>query len=175
MTKNVQLTHADHRPSNKKFPLCIIAEGISSPLNVGSLFRLCDALGIEKLYLCGKTPLPPNAKLNKTSRSTEKYVNYEAYADAAALLATLKKSGALIIALEITSSSIAIDSTEFKQAVSSNTPICLILGAEDTGVSDTLLAQSDMTAHIPMYGHNSSMNIISAASIVCFEIIRNLL
>jgi len=175
MPDNIQLTHSDHKRSDKKFPLSIIASDISSPLNVGSLFRLCDALGIEKLYLCGKTPLPPNAKLNKTSRSTEKYVSYEAHADAKALLAALKKSSALIIALEITSASIAIDSAEFKQGISNNRPICLILGAEDTGVSNALLSLAEITVHIPMYGHNSSMNVISAASITCFEIISNLL
>jgi tRNA G18 (ribose-2'-O)-methylase SpoU len=175
MPDNIQLSHADHKPSDKKFPLSIIANDISSPLNIGSLFRLCDALGIEKLYLCGKTPLPPNAKLNRTSRSTEKYVSYEAHADAEALLATLKMSGALIIALEITSASIAIDGAEFKQVISNDRPICMILGEEDAGVSDALLSLAEVTVHIPMYGHNSSMNVISAASIACFEIIRNLL
>ena len=175
MTKNVQLTHADHRPSHKKFPLRIIADDITSPLNVGSLFRLCDALGIEKLYLCGETPLPPNAKINRTSRSTDKFVHYEAHADAETLVSRLKASGALIVALEITSSSIAVDAAEFKQVVSNHRPICLIIGAEDAGVSDALLSLSDITTHIPMYGHNSSMNVISAASIACFEIIRNLL
>jgi len=175
MPDNTQLTHTDHKRSDKKFPLYIIANDISSPLNVGSLFRLCDALGIEKLYLCGKTPLPPNAKLRKTSRSSEKYVSYEAYADAELLLATLKKSGALIIALEITSASIAINSAEFQQAISNDRPICLILGTEDAGVNDALLSLAEITVHIPMYGHNSSMNVVSAASIACFEIIRNLL
>jgi tRNA G18 (ribose-2'-O)-methylase SpoU len=175
MIKNIQLTHADHRQSNIKFPLSIIASDISSPLNVGSLFRLCDAMGIETLYLCGKTPTPPNSKISKTSRSTEKYVSYESHADAEALVKTLKKSGAFIIALEITSSSMTIDCAEFRQAISDKKAICLILGSEDSGVSPSLLSLADMTTHIPMYGNNSSMNVISAASIACFEIIRKLL
>jgi len=175
MQKNIQLNHADHKQTNIKFPLSIIANDISSPLNVGSLFRLCDAMGVERLYLCGQIPLPPNSKISKTSRSTEKYVNYESHADAEALIKTLKKSGAFIIALEITSSSITIDSAEFRQAVTDNKSICLILGSEDAGVSEYLLSLADITVHIPMYGNNSSMNVISAASIACFEIIRNLL
>lgn len=175
MKKNIQLAHVDHRQSNIKFPLSIVASDISSPLNVGSLLRLCDALGIEKLYLCGDTPAPPNAKIKKTSRSTEKYVSYEAHDAAETVVTMLKNSGALIISLEITTSSINIDSAEFKQAVIDNKKICLILGSEDAGVSEALLSLSDMTTHIPMYGNNSSMNVISAASIACFEIIRNLL
>lgn len=175
MRDNVQLTHAEHKLSNNKFPLGVIACDITSPLNVGSLFRLCDSLGIEKLYLCGDTPIPPNSKINKTSRSTEKHVAYEAHDDAEALVTSLKRSGSIIIALEISSSSVDISSDEFRAVLSKQKPVCLILGSENTGVSEPLLSLSDVTAHIPMMGNNSSMNVVSAASIACFEITRNLL
>jgi len=173
MKTNIQLTHEDHERSNIKFPLSIIANDITDPLNVGSIFRLSDALGIEKLYLCGGTPVPPNAKINKTSRSTEKYVGYESHADAETLITKLKESGSSIISLEITSLSLAIDSEEFKKAISDK-PVCLILGSENSGISEGLLSLSEMTVHIPMHGNNSSMNVISAASIACFEILRNM-
>lgn len=174
MQNNIQLTHVDHKQSDKKFPLNIIANDINDPLNVGSLFRLCDALGIKTLYLCGDTPTPPNAKINKTSRSAEKYVNYESNDNVIKLANTLKTQGSLIISLEITSSSLAINSEEFKNLLGSKKSACLILGSENTGISDDLLSLSDVTTHIQMYGKNSSMNVISAASIACFEIIKNL-
>jgi len=178
VSNNTQLTHEDHKTSNSKFALSIIASDISSPQNVGNLFRLCDALAIEKLFLCGNTAVPPNTKINKTSRSTEKYVDFEQHDNAAELVTSLKKSGVLIISLEITSSSIPINSAEFvniiKQKVNNKKSIYLILGSENYGVSESLLSLSDLTAHIPMYGNNSSMNVISAASIGCFEIIRNM-
>lgn len=174
MQKNIQLTHADHKPSGRKFPLSIIANDISSTANVGSLFRLCDALGVEKLYLCGDTAVQPNSKINKTSRSTEKFVDYEYCENAKTLVTKLKASGSFIISLEITSSSIAISSDEFAKNISNKSPVCLVLGAENAGVSEALLSLSDITVHIPMYGSNSSMNVISAASIACFEIIREM-
>lgn len=174
MLSNTQLTHEEHRPSLKKFPISIVANNICSPANVGSLFRLCDALGIEKLYLCGSTAIPPNLKINKTSRSTQKYVDYEYCKNAQKLLSSLKPSGSFIISLEITTSSIAINSIDFKKAIANKKPVCLVLGSESLGVSEDLLSLSDVTVHIPMCGHNSSMNVISAASIVCFEITRNM-
>ena len=174
MQKNIQLTHSDHQAGNNKFPLIIIANDLNSPLNVGSLFRLCDALGINRLYLCGDTPALPSAKINKTSRSTEKYVDYEYQPGAEAIVSKLKSSGSLIVSLEITSSSIAISSEEFNAALKNKQPVCLILGSENSGVSKSLLSLSDITVHIPMYGSNSSMNVISAASIACFEITRQM-
>ncbi len=172
MQDNVQLTHEEHQQSGFRFPLSIIANDINDPLNVGGLFRLSDALGIEMLYLCGGTPTPPNAKIKKTSRSTEKNVAYVYQSDAAALVTELKASGILIVALEITSSSIAITSDAFEKALDHGVPVCLIPGSENTGVSESLLSLADLSVHIPMYGNNSSMNIVSATSIACFEITR---
>lgn len=182
MPKNVQLTHEDHQPSTIMFPLSIIANDINSPINVGSLFRLCDALGIERLYLCGNTPLPPNSKINKTSRSAEKHVDHEYHKNAEQLVTEVKKAGVLIIALELTTASIDLSSDEFTTAIKNRTqgnsmsraPVCLLLGSENTGVDEKLLALSDITVHIKMHGHNSSMNVISAASIASYEIIRNM-
>lgn len=172
MQNDVQLTHETHQRSNNKFPLCIIANDITDPLNVGSLFRICDALGIEKLYLCGDTPTPPNAKINKTSRSTEKYVSFEKYENAEVLAAALKNTAHFIISLEITSSSIPIDEDEFNKSIEKKDAICLVLGSENTGVSEALLSLSDISVHIPMYGNNSSMNVVTAASITAYEITR---
>jgi len=172
MQDNIQLTHGEHQQTGIKFPLSLIANDINDPLNVGGLFRLSDALGIETLYLCGDTPAPPNTKIKKTSRSTENNVAFKYHADAAALVNALKTSGALIVSLEITSSSLSIVSEEFMEIMNDRRPICLILGSENKGVSETLLSLSDVTIHIPMHGVNSSMNIVTATSVACFEITR---
>jgi tRNA G18 (ribose-2'-O)-methylase SpoU len=170
MQDNTQLNHQDHARSVEKFPLSIIANDINSPLNVGSLFRLCDALGIEKLYLCGDTVKPPNSKIKKTSRSTEEYVDHESHGDAFALASSLKKAGLQIIVLEITNTSIDIGSDEFRSVIAENRPACLVLGSENTGVDESLLKLADITVHIPMQGNNSSMNVVTAAAIACYQI-----
>jgi tRNA G18 (ribose-2'-O)-methylase SpoU len=72
------------------------------------------------------------------------------------------------VSLEITSESIDIE--EF--IVNGNGKICLILGSENSGVSQALLDCSDVTIHIPMLGNNSSMNVANACSIAAYEIIR---
>jgi tRNA G18 (ribose-2'-O)-methylase SpoU len=175
--KNTQLTHKQHQTSGRKFPLSIIASDINHPENIGSLFRLCDALGIEKLYLCGDSATPPNSKINKTSRSTEKHVHYEAHQNTKSLIEKLKTNAVIILSLEITTTSIAINSSEFSAIMNAHKDksFALILGSEKNGINDDLLAMSDATLHIPMQGNNSSMNVITAASIACFEITKNLL
>lgn len=135
-------------------------------MNIGSLFRIADALGIEQIYLSGSSPLPPNPKIRKTSRATEQFVPYTYEHDPLTIINRLKSEGYLIVSLEITSSSIDIR----ELSLAGGEKLCLILGSECSGVAQQLLNVSDMTIHIPMRGHNSSMNVAMACSIASFEI-----
>lgn len=168
--KNRKLTFDDHKNSNLKLPVSILADNITLKENIGSLFRLCDAFAIEHLYLTGDAAVTPGVKLTKVSRSTEKSVAHSVEQDAYQTIENLKKKGYTIISLELTTNSKNIREFDFTVAEK----ICLILGNESKGVSDNLLEVSDHCIHIPMLGMNSSMNVISAASIAAYEITRHL-
>ncbi len=169
--ENIQLDHSHHRPQAEKYPVCFLAHDMEVPMNVGSLFRIADALGVEKIYLSGSSPSPPNNKIRKTSRSTEKYVPFSYEDSPLDLIKRLKHEEYKIISLEITSSSTDIRDLP----LSGNEKVCLILGSENAGVSQPLLDASDETVHIPMVGVNSSMNIATACSIATFEIVKKFL
>ncbi len=164
--ENIQLEHQEIERNKQRLPLCLLANDIFSPSNVGSFFRIADALGVEKIYLSGITPQPPNAKIRKTARSTEKVVPYLYQPDALEIIDTLKKDGYKIVALEITSISINIH--DFKCSPSDK--ICLVVGAENTGVHPNILERADSTIHIPMLGQNSSMNVANACAIAVYEL-----
>ena len=164
---NRQLEHADHIDNKKpqlKRQVSLLAHDITVPMNVGSLFRISDALGIERIYLSGDTPTPPNNKIRKTSRSTEKYVPYETADNPIELIQQLKEQNYTIIALEITSDSIPLQELKLEQ----DQKVCLVLGSENTGVSLKLLELADITTHIPMLGQNSSMNVATACGIAVY-------
>jgi tRNA G18 (ribose-2'-O)-methylase SpoU len=171
-----QLQHEDHVADTRRSALRLLLDDISDPLNVGSIFRIADAMAIDRLYLCGDTSCPPDKTLHRTARSSERHVPFEHHQDAAALADQLKDESVMLIALEITDSSIDIGSDEFgslfeKSLTSSRVP-CLILGSESTGISQPLLDRAELCVHIPMLGRNSSMNVAAATAIACFELNR---
>lgn len=168
--KNIQLDHTHHENSYKKFPLSFLAHDMDIPMNVGSLFRIADALGVEKIYLTGNSIIPPNSKIKKTARSTEKYVPFSYEKNPIQVVEHLKAAGYRIISLELTNVSIDIRELDAKP----NDKICLVIGSENKGVCQELLNVSDETVHIPMLGFNSSMNVAAACSIATFEILRRL-
>jgi tRNA G18 (ribose-2'-O)-methylase SpoU len=163
---NTQLDHAGHRPAPRPLALRVLAHDIELALNVGALFRIADALGVEHLHLSGRSPVPPDPKLRKASRSADRFVAHSYDADPLETVAALKADGYRIVSLELSTQSIDVRTLP----VAPDDRVCLILGAENTGVCQALLDASEATVHIPMRGRNSSMNVGSACAIALFEI-----
>lgn len=161
-----QLEYIDHKPSGKKYSLCYLADNIELPTNIGSFFRIADALGVEKIYLTGTSVTPPNSKIKKTSRSTEQYVAYAYEQDPLTVISTLKNDGYKVVSLEITDTSIDLRALPLTQT----DKVCLVLGSERRGINQALLDASDVSVHIPMLGMNSSMNVASACAIATYEL-----
>lgn len=166
----MQLTHENNRFKKKDFPITLICDHIYFQQNIGSLFRISEAFGIEKILFIGKDiPLTPR-KINKTSRSTHLQIPYSVIEDTNDAIESLLKEKYALIALEITSSSIPIQQI----SVPKNQKVALIIGNEIEGISEALLAISDQITHITMYGKNSSMNVVQATSIALYEISNQL-
>ncbi len=165
----MQLTHYQSKFTPHTFPITIVCDNISNAPNMGSLFRAADAFGVEKLIFCG-TDIEFGRKAAKTSRATEKYVPFEFNTHIIETVTKLKMTGYHIVALEITEKSQAVNQVIF----ATNQPIALIIGAENFGISDTVLELADAVIHINMFGQNSSMNVVQATSICLYEITKQL-
>lgn len=166
----MQLNHYNTSFKKQKFPITIICENISNAPNIGSLFRTADAFGVEKIYFCGEY-ISLGRRMTKTSRATEKVVDYEIKPKALDIVKQLKTEGYLIIALEITSESKSLQNEIF----TTQQPIAIVIGDENFGVSEAILQCSDTINHINMYGQNSSMNVVQATTIALYEITKQLL
>ena len=167
--KHRQLTHNDHEHLGYKYPLVFLLDNVIDPSNVGAAFRIADALGVEKIYLVGATPYPQNRIITKTARSTEKYVLWEYYDKVNDCLKKINSEGYSIISAEITDNS--KDSFNFNSFGKYN-KICLVAGSEKNGICQEILDNSKEVIHIKMVGKNSSMNAITALSIITYQILN---
>ncbi len=165
----MQLTHYNTNFTKCKFPITLICDNVTNAPNIGSLFRIADAFGIEKLILCGEN-ISVGRKITKTSRATEKIVKYKIRKDASEVIKDLKNDGCEIISIEITDTSKPIHTIKFSKEKS----IAIVIGDENFGVSEAILKLSDAIIHIDMYGQNSSMNVVQATNIVLYEMTKQL-
>jgi tRNA G18 (ribose-2'-O)-methylase SpoU len=166
----MQLDHSKTNFQEKKFPIIIVLDGITSPANLGSLFRLADAFNVEKIISCGSPVDISSNRLKRTARSTVNTVVFEENEDLSATLSELKKQGYTSLALEITLDSVPVESLTYQQF----DKVALVLGNESSGINEEILKQVDKKLHINMFGRNSSMNVAQAAGIALFEITKTL-
>jgi tRNA G18 (ribose-2'-O)-methylase SpoU len=166
----MQLNHYNTNFKKKIFPITLVCDNVTNAPNIGSLFRIADAFGIEKLILCGAN-MTLGRKMAKTSRATEKVVSFDINCNASEVIEDLKSKHYQIISLEITDNSKPIHKVQF----SKEKPIALVIGDENFGVSEAILNLSNSSIHIEMFGQNSSMNVVQATNIALYEITKQLL
>ncbi|HEX8013819.1 MAG TPA: TrmH family RNA methyltransferase [Flavobacterium sp.] len=162
----MQLTHKENQFERKTFPITLVCDHIYFQQNIGSLFRISEAFGVENIIFLGKDiPLTPR-KINKTSRSTHLHVPHIVIEETVKLIDYLIENNFEIIALEITSNSKPLKEV----IIPEDKKIALLIGSEIDGISDKLLEISNQIVHINMFGKNSSMNVVQAVSIILYEL-----
>ena len=151
----------------KRRPMYFILENIYDTYNIGGLFRLADALAIEKMYICGESEIPPNPKIKKASIGTYKVVPWEYKKSAIEAIDDLRSKNKIqIIAVEQAKNSVPYTKADY------TSPVALILGNETSGVIEETLKLADQIVEIPMWGINKSLNVIVSAAIVSYWIVR---
>jgi tRNA G18 (ribose-2'-O)-methylase SpoU len=154
----------------QKHPISIILDNVLDTYNVGAIFRLADAIAADCVYLCGQTETPPNSKIKKASVSTWQWVNWKYEKTARDAIETIKKiqPDAQIIAVEQDERSIPW--TE----VSYQFPVAIIVGNETYGVSKEALDASDIIVELPMWGINTSLNVMVSCGIIAYDAMKQM-
>ncbi len=152
----------------KRQPLVLVLDNVLDTYNIGSFFRLADALGAEKIYLCGPVVTPPNIKIHRASIGTWKWVPWEQINSTKECLLKLKKGGYYIVACEQAKNSLLYHKAKYKY------PLAIVAGSEINGISKDILNICDQIVEIPLYGVNISLNVLVATAIIAFDALNKL-
>ena len=163
-----QRTH-DNTPSllHQK-SIVLFFDGVTSPANIGGLFRLADAFGVKQIISNNPNVDLDSTRLKRTARSTERFITFSMVENTNAILTQLKKEGFYLAGLEITLDSEIIQ----KASHLATSKIVLVVGNEKHGISNSILPLLDNCYHIQMFGNNSSMNVTQATAIALYEITK---
>ncbi|GAA4279081.1 TrmH family RNA methyltransferase [Aquimarina mytili] len=165
-----QLKHENNRFTKNQFPITLVCDRVNSPANIGSIFRIADSFGVERIHFCGENVTVISKRMQRTARSTHEIIPYEQSEQIMDVIQQLKTEDYTILSLEITKDSIPV--SEYR--LTSSEKIAIVIGEENLGVSENLLAVSDQIVHITMHGNNSSMNVATATGIALYEITKQL-
>jgi tRNA G18 (ribose-2'-O)-methylase SpoU len=155
----------------KRNPIYFVLDNVIDTYNIGSLFRLSDAVAAEKMYICGDTEYPPNSRIHKAAVGTEEWVPWEKAGKTADIVKKLKKEGVLIISVEQSDASVPYSLLP----MSIRFPCAIVIGNETTGVTEEVLDLSDVIIELPMFGVNKSLNVWGTAAVAAYKVIESLI
>lgn len=151
----------------KRNEIYIILDDVLDTYNVGSIFRLADAVAAKKVYLCGRTETPPNSRIKKASINTWQWISWTYASTTVEAIQELKSQNSKIkiIGVEQDSKSVPFDKFDYKL------PIALVVGNESDGISKKVLDLCDAIVELPMYGINTSLNVMVSLGIVLYKVL----
>jgi len=152
----------------KRNPIYFVLDEILDTFNVGSMFRLADAVAAKKMYLCGEMEAPPSSRIHKAAVGTENWVPWEKSKSTLATVRKLKKEGVQIIAVEQDK-----NADNFK-SLDPKFPVALVLGHETKGIQQKVLKEADKIVELPMLGINNSFNVWGTAAVIAYKLVESL-
>ncbi len=152
----------------KRNPVYIIVDNVLDTYNIGAIFRLADAVAVEKVFLCGETEIPPNHRIKKASINTTEWVPWEYRPSSKDAIVTLRNEvpGIQIVSVEQNEKSVPYDQIPY------SFPVALIVGHETTGVAVEAMEASDYIAEMPMWGINVSLNVMVSLGIMLYKVME---
>lgn len=162
-TEIKRFMRAQPRPERR---LKLLLHDVEDPVNVGSAFRIADALHAEQVLLSGITPQPPHKLITKVGRAKDRRVDWRSVDDLEAEFSALDETGWVTTAVEIAS-----DAEPYHLA-SYGPKVCLVVGHEDHGLPAKVLSRCTRRVFIPMYGKGASLNVHVALAVTAFHVLH---
>ncbi len=150
-----------------------VLDNVRSVYNVGSIFRTANAVGIEKIILCGITPTPLDKKgirrkdFAKVALGAEDTVVWEYVEITTEAVESLRKEGFYSIAIEQSETSVDYKSVHGEGKEN----IAFVIGSEVDGITKDVLGMCDVIAEIPMKGTKESLNVTIAFGVAVYSLL----
>ena len=154
------------RPNNP--PFLVAVDGVTDPGNLGALLRCCDGAGVSGVVLPRHRAVHITPTAAKAAAGAVEHVPLAMVGGLPAALARVKEAGIWVVGLD--------DSAElslFELGDLAADAICLVLGAEGSGLSRLVRERCDLIVSIPMRGRLSSLNVSAAAALATYDVARH--
>jgi len=156
---------------HRALPVIVLLDDVRSLYNTGAFFRTADAVGVEKLVLCGITPRPDQGgrqarAIAKTALGAELSVPWEHAPDTGQAVEQIRQAGYHIAIAET-----APDGVDLF-AWTPQWPVCVVFGHETQGVDATAAPRDVTHVRVPMFGVKRSLNVATAGGVLLYELLR---
>lgn len=151
--------------SEGREPFFLILDRITDVRNFGAIARTVECAGLDAIIIGDKGNAPISADAMKTSAGALNHLPVCREKDMREAFRLLKDNGIRIVAC-------TEKAEEILYKIELNSPLAIIMGSEEDGISPQMLKDADYQAKIPMLGEIASLNVSVAAGIAIYEAVR---
>ncbi|HAF76775.1 MAG: 23S rRNA (guanosine(2251)-2'-O)-methyltransferase RlmB [Maribacter dokdonensis] len=154
------------KASEKEGPaLFLLLDQLSDVRNFGAIIRTAECTGVDGIIVQKKGAAPVTADTIKTSAGAAYKVPIAKVDHLKDAVFYLQASGIKVVsATEKTDDSVY--DVPFKDS------IAIVMGAEDRGITPSILKASDYKAKLPLLGEIGSLNVSVACAVFLYEAVR---
>lgn len=148
-----------------KVPFILVLDHLTDVRNFGAIARTAECAGVDAIIIPSKGSVSVTADAVKTSAGALMNIPVCRVQSLYNSVKYLKDCGLQIMGASEKSN---INYTDADMT----TPLALVMGAEDNGISTEILSLTDTTVSLPQYGKIASLNVSVAAGIMIYEVLR---
>lgn len=151
------------KKENKKV---VITDGVEDPHNMGSIIRTAVCAGYDAIIFPSRRNATINSTVEKSSAGAVNRIDLIMVNSLSSAIDKLKDNDFWIIATDIHAKD------NYYDIDYCNMNFAIVMGAENEGISSTILKKSDFRIKIPMLTDFNSLNVANAAGIVIYESVK---
>lgn len=162
----VELQQAiSHVVEKGETPLLILLDGVTDVRNVGAIARTALCCGAQGLILPTSSSASLTEEAIKTSAGALHKIMLCRIPSVPQAIDVLRLNGIQVMGTEMRGS-VPVFETDL------TIPSCIVMGAEDTGISKDVLKRADVLIRIPMAAKFDSLNVSVATGMILYEALR---
>ena len=153
----------DFSKNNSTNPIILALDGITDPHNVGAIIRSAEAFDCKGIIIPQRRSAGLTGTVAKVAAGALEHLPVTRVVNLNRALEEMKRKGFIIVGL---SEDGLLSISKFRE----KTPLVLIVGSEDKGISLLTQKKCDFLLRIPLKGKTSSLNASVAAAISIFHL-----
>lgn len=154
------------RTKGRTAPFLLALDGVTDPGNLGALLRSAECAGVTGVVLPRHRAVHVTPTVTKAAAGAVEHLPFSVVGGLPTALNDLRSAGVWVVGLD------ADGSTRLWDLPAADGPICLVLGAEGSGLSRLVRQRCDEVVSIPLQGSLPSLNVSVAGALACFEVAR---
>ncbi|MBN3583214.1 23S rRNA (guanosine(2251)-2'-O)-methyltransferase RlmB [Algoriphagus aestuarii] len=148
-----------------KAPLILVLDRITDVRNFGAIARTAECAGVDAIVIPSKGSAQINSDAVKTSAGALNFLPVARVKNLFYTCRDLQKSGLTLVA-------ITEKTTKNMYEADFSSPVAMVMGSEEDGISNELMGIVDEKVSIPMLGKIESLNVSVSAGVAIYEAMR---